>query len=316
MPFEIVLIGLLAVVILVCLIIIAFLTVKKPAPLIDLAGLAEDVSSRIREDISKAIIETIGKVSESIGGVSKTLDTLSKTLEKMDEKLPKDVKESIEESGVKESLKEALDELKGFSDGMTELSENLPGKVLRSIQSSLSFRKGKVGELATLMRLLGAYKRIIPLGQPVDYIGISDENIDFIETKTGTSQLTQEEREIKGLVDAGKVRFILRREEVEITAPEEIEEVAKAHAIYDEGKNAFFCQMGSQKHNTECTYDAGGIVEHLRDEHDIEPEDQVIEGGTPKFEKQAKRSLAKLEKAEETRRKKAKPKKGFSKKEN
>jgi hypothetical protein len=34
---------------------------------------------------------------------------------------------------------------------------------------------------------------IIPLGQPVDYIGIGDF-IDFIETKTGTSQLTPDEK--------------------------------------------------------------------------------------------------------------------------
>jgi len=49
--------------------------------------------------------------------------------------------------------------------------------------------------------------------------------VDFIEVKTGTSGLAPEEREIKRLIEEGKVRFILKREEVEITTPEEMEEL-------------------------------------------------------------------------------------------
>jgi predicted Holliday junction resolvase-like endonuclease len=201
--------------------ILIYLVKRKIAP-IDLAQLSEQVSSKIREDISRAIIDTTSRASESIGSVSKTLDTLSKTLEEVYQKLPKDVKQSIVESGIKEALKDALENLKGFDENITQLSEDLPSKVLKSIQSSISVRKGKVGELATLMSLLGAYKRIIPLGQPVDYIGIGDY-IDFIETKTGVSQLTPEEKEIKEMIEQNKVRFILRKEEVEITAPEEVD---------------------------------------------------------------------------------------------
>jgi predicted Holliday junction resolvase-like endonuclease len=137
--------------------------------------------------------------------------------------LPKEVKQSITETGIKEALKDALNELKSFDKNITQLSEDLPNDVLKSIQSSISYKKGKVGELATLMSLLGAYKRIIPLGQPVDYIGIGD-SIDFIETKTGASGLTPEEKEIQEMIEQNKVRFILRRERVEITAPAEISE--------------------------------------------------------------------------------------------
>jgi nitrate/nitrite-specific signal transduction histidine kinase len=165
--------------------VLIYLVKRKIAP-IDLAQLSDQVSSRIREDISRAIIETTSKASESIGNVSKTLDTLSKTLEEVYQKLPKDLKQSIADSGIKEALKDALENLKGFDQNITRLSEDLPSEVLKSIQSSISVRKGKVGELATLMSLLGAYKRIIPLGQPVDYIGIGDF-IDFIETKTGAT---------------------------------------------------------------------------------------------------------------------------------
>jgi predicted Holliday junction resolvase-like endonuclease len=202
--------------------VLIYLVKRKITP-VDLTQLSEQVSSKVRDDINRAIIDTTSKASESIGSVSKTLDTLSKTLEEVYQKLPKDVKQSIVESGINEALKDALKDLKGFDQNITQLSEDLPSNVLKSIQSSISYRKGKVGELATLMSLLGAYKRIIPLGQPVDYIGIGDF-IDFIETKTGASQLTPEEKEIKEMIEQNKVRFLLRREQVEITAPEELGE--------------------------------------------------------------------------------------------
>jgi uncharacterized membrane-anchored protein YhcB (DUF1043 family) len=56
--------------------VLIYLVKRKIAP-IDLAQLSDQVSSKIREDISRAIIETTSKASESIGSVSKTLDTLS-----------------------------------------------------------------------------------------------------------------------------------------------------------------------------------------------------------------------------------------------
>lgn len=70
---------------------------------------------------------------------------------------------------------------------------------------------------------MGEYKRIIPLGQPIDFIGVSDDYIDFIEVKTGTAGLSPMEREIKEIIEKGKVRFILRKEDVEIIMPEEME---------------------------------------------------------------------------------------------
>jgi len=225
LSFEYVIITLLAGII-IGLVFLIYLVKRKITP-IDLTGLSEQVSSKIRDDINKAIIDTTSKASERIGSVSKTLDALSKTLEEVDQKLPKDVKNSIAESGINEALKEGLKDLKDFDQNIRQLSENLPSNVLKSIQSGISYRKGKVGELATLMSLLGAYKRIIPLGQPVDYIGIG-EFIDFIETKTGTSQLTPEEKEIKEMIEQNKVRFLLRKEQVEIITPEEgIEETVE-----------------------------------------------------------------------------------------
>ena len=193
---------------------------RKEAVGIDATRLSEDIAARIKEDVSKAVRETVSEVSERVGSVSSTLKSVVELFEKMRSELPKDVKEPVNEV-----LERALRDLKEFDENIDEMGKELPKKVLRSIQSGISVRKGKVGEFTTLMRLLADYKRIIPLGQPVDFIGISDEHVDFIEVKTGTSGLAPEEREIKRLIEEGKVRFILKREEVEITTPEEMEEL-------------------------------------------------------------------------------------------
>lgn len=63
------------------------------------------------------------------------------------------------------------------------------------------------------------------------------------------------------------------------------------HAVYDKKERGFLCRMGSRKHNDKTVYDAGEIVEHLRNEHKIDPKDQIIKGWTRKFEQQAKKYL-------------------------
>jgi predicted Holliday junction resolvase-like endonuclease len=191
---------------------------RKETAEIDATKLSEDISARIREDVSKAVRETVSEVSERVGGVSNTLKSTVELFEKMSKELPKDVKEPMSEV-----LDRTLRDLREFDKNIDEMGKKLPNKVLRSIQTSISVRKGKVGELATLMSLLGEYKRIIPLGQPIDFIGVSDDYIDFIEVKTGTAGLSPVEREIKEMIEKGKVRFILRKEDVEIIMPEEIE---------------------------------------------------------------------------------------------
>ena len=49
------------------------------------------------------------------------------------------------------------------------------------------------------------------LGAPIDYISFGDDEIVFIEVKTGASRLSKKQRNIKALVEEGKVRFELVR---------------------------------------------------------------------------------------------------------
>lgn len=89
--------------------------------------------------------------------------------------------------------------------------QDLPAKVLQVIQGSINPQKGKVAELLTYAELRYDYDRIIPLGWPIDFVGIKNNNrIDFIEVKSGKfSDLTDEEKHIRNLISAGKVHFRL-----------------------------------------------------------------------------------------------------------
>lgn len=89
--------------------------------------------------------------------------------------------------------------------------QELPLRVLQTIQGSINPQKGKMAELLTYAELRYDYDRIIPLGWPIDFIGIkNNERIDFIEVKSGTAALlTDEEKHIKNLIATGAVNFRL-----------------------------------------------------------------------------------------------------------
>ncbi len=89
--------------------------------------------------------------------------------------------------------------------------QDLPAKVLQTIQGSINPQKGKMAELLAYAELRYDYDRIIPLGWPIDFIGIkNNQRIDFIEVKSGQFHvLTDEEKHIKNLIAAGRVNFRL-----------------------------------------------------------------------------------------------------------
>lgn len=89
--------------------------------------------------------------------------------------------------------------------------QELPTKILQVIQGSINPQKGRMAELLTYAELRYDYDRIIPLGWPIDFIGIkNDDRIDFIEVKSGINHLlTLEEKHIKNLIAHGRVNFRL-----------------------------------------------------------------------------------------------------------
>ena len=115
-----------------------------------------------------------------------------------------------------DGINQHAEAVRKFNDNLNEFGVKLPKTVLNTIQGSINPRKGKLGELITLMQLTSEYDRIIPLAKPVDFIGINKDSIDFIEVKVDGSRLTEEEKIIKGLIEANKVRFVIVRKCVEI----------------------------------------------------------------------------------------------------
>ncbi len=88
--------------------------------------------------------------------------------------------------------------------------DNLPLRVLQTIQGSINPQKGKMAELLTYAELRYDYDRIIPLGWPIDFIGIKNgDRIDFIEVKSGQAVLTDEEKHIKNLISEKRINFRL-----------------------------------------------------------------------------------------------------------
>ncbi len=89
-----------------------------------------------------------------------------------------------------------------------EILSRLPREVLQSITGSLSKRSGRLHELMATFELTH-YDRLFYLGEPIDFIGIKyDQSVDFIEVKTGRSQLTPDEKRLKELIDWKRVNYI------------------------------------------------------------------------------------------------------------
>ena len=103
--------------------------------------------------------------------------------------------------------------------------QELPVRVLQTIQGSINPQKGKMAELLTYAELRYDYDRIVPLGWPIDFIGIkNNDRIDFIEVKSGSAVLTEEEKHIKNLITNGRVNFRLIK-----ISEDEIQSFVKGH---------------------------------------------------------------------------------------
>ena len=87
-------------------------------------------------------------------------------------------------------------------------TKNQSRKILSQKKSS-EVRLGKIGEnMAPFIKDWPyEHRRFRFIGDPIDGIQFTDEEIIFVEIKTGRSRLTTSQRNIKRLVVAGKVSF-------------------------------------------------------------------------------------------------------------
>lgn len=93
-------------------------------------------------------------------------------------------------------------------------------KILESIREELKETKNKLR--SAFIKFGKSFENFIPFienfpgdqdktvffGMPIDFISFDEDCVRFIECKTGQSQLNQNQRRIKNLIDNGKVKFI------------------------------------------------------------------------------------------------------------
>lgn len=81
---------------------------------------------------------------------------------------------------------------------------------LQSMKQSQSTRHGQTLEQVApfLDRWPGDPKQFRFLGSPVDGVQFNDDEVVFIEIKSGRSQLNANQRRIRELVESGRVRWL------------------------------------------------------------------------------------------------------------
>jgi predicted Holliday junction resolvase-like endonuclease len=86
-------------------------------------------------------------------------------------------------------------------------------EAVKGKQISERVRLGQVSE--NVAPLLNGFpydsKRVRGLFNPIDLVVFNDDSIVFVEIKTGSADLTTKQRNIKRLVEEGKVRFEIHR---------------------------------------------------------------------------------------------------------
>ena len=100
-----------------------------------------------------------------------------------------------------------LKQKKDYEDKLAESKKNFD--TMLSQKKSSEVRVGKIGENMAPFLKDWPYdpNRFRFLGNPVDGIQFTDDEIIFVEIKTGKSRLSKTQKKIKGIVRSGNVRF-------------------------------------------------------------------------------------------------------------
>lgn len=80
---------------------------------------------------------------------------------------------------------------------------------LKSQQQSKSVRLGLISENVIPFHQDFKYnvKDLVPMFKPIDYVVFAENEIVFLEIKMGTSQLSEKQKNVRRLVEEGRVRF-------------------------------------------------------------------------------------------------------------
>lgn len=110
-----------------------------------------------------------------------------------------------------EYIKKQESELEGLRATL-EFEQQQYAKLLGQKKSS-EVRTGRIAE--QVAPFLEGYPLKVEtarfIGEPIDFIHFDDDKITFVEVKSGKSQLSPKQRQIRELIKEGKVDFILHR---------------------------------------------------------------------------------------------------------
>lgn len=176
------------------------------------------------------------------------------------------VRQQLSESN--ENFKQCLENIEATKGKMLE---EVPHKVLQTIQGGISPIKGKSGELAVYLKMLSEYNRIIPLGKPIDFIGIKNDSLDFIEIKTGQAKLSPEEKNIQELIANKQINFLMIRPEISILTPKDLnleiaelpETIENSVAMFIEGLKPVFLEINEENRKVVVAKIINGLFEHF-----------------------------------------------------
>jgi len=160
------------------------------------------------EDIEKDNFLLKGRIKEMEQDFSARENTYKHNLSTLQESFKLE-RESIQEKKIEIQTKE-----KDYENTIVKLQEKLSeqqelkAKVVSQKKSS-EVRLGHIAE--TLAPFLDQFEfepeQCSFLGQPIDYISFGEEEVTFIEVKSGNSQLNSKQRHIRNLVKDKKVNW-------------------------------------------------------------------------------------------------------------
>jgi len=111
----------------------------------------------------------------------------------------------------KETYQELLEQYRGKEARLSELEVKHSEFV--SKRKSQEVRLGAIAE--TLTPFLAGFpynpKNLRALGSPIDYVAFEEDEIVFIEVKSGDSATSKKQKNIKRIVEEGNVRFEVHR---------------------------------------------------------------------------------------------------------
>lgn len=169
----------------------------------------QDEKSQLAELLDKTLTDHDRNLNDHLAAeqqlaiIKAKLETLQSSTITPENSIPKQVHiEKVLE------LSQSLVETRAGLDEMTKKFEESRGK-----QISERVRLGQVGENFAAFHDQFPYDRsqVKALFQPVDLIYFGDDEVVFIDVKTGGSNLSKKQRQIRDNIKAGNVRFEVHR---------------------------------------------------------------------------------------------------------